>query len=380
MDPYERKKKYYKQSLAYDPEYSLQYVQPNQQYNARKHAYSVDHRHVQRQQHAQQYNNYNNQQQYIPSQQEQAQYHSRQIKQQRKERRKHRQKTAASSSSQSSGDEQYSDKYSKNAPQQREMRRRKARSKNMRDDNHKSPRKSKRSVPNVESKQQHNSNKKRIPHQSTPNAAMNVNGNRQQTRRRRKSKNNADDHQYQQQQKRPVAPRRSPRRSKAPDPQLDFFEYNEVYPHDQIKEKKRRHTTQPDQKNRTRGKPKNRDKRKRKKSSSKQPDTQKTNAKIKKSNHDKLQKGLLANKYVICEKLGKGSYGVVRRIVRKSDGMQFAAKIISKRTMTKQELQENMKEVDILLKVLCCFCMHPCATTCIYCAYAVASSKYCALG
>merc|ERR1712130_399755 len=46
-----------------------------------------------------------------------------------------------------------------------------------------------------------------------------------------------------------------------------------------------------------------------------------------------------------------GNFSVVRRVIRKEDDKEFAAKIISKKTMTQQEIQETHAEVDILFKL-----------------------------
>merc|ERR1712228_312593 len=194
--------------------------------------------------------------------------------------------------------------------------------------------------------------RKRIPHQSTPNAMnVNTNSHKSQSRRRRKSKNNADEPTENKQQ-RPQAPR-SRRRSKSPNPS-NQNEYDETYPNDQqVKEKKRRHTTQPNPNGRSRKKSSHR---KRKKSShrssrSPNPHRNKSAADLTKANHAKLNKGKLAERFIIREKLGRGNFSVVRRVIRKEDDKEFAAKIISKKSMTEQEIQDTHDEVDILAKL-----------------------------
>lgn len=63
------------------------------------------------------------------------------------------------------------------------------------------------------------------------------------------------------------------------------------------------------------------------------------------------QKGKLSQLYVIKKKLGKGNFAVVRLIERKSDGAQFAAKIIKKKNLKPDELATLKDEVEILKKL-----------------------------
>jgi len=63
------------------------------------------------------------------------------------------------------------------------------------------------------------------------------------------------------------------------------------------------------------------------------------------------QRGKLAEKYIILEKLGRGSYAVVRRVKRKSDGKLFAAKIIKKRHLKPIDMRRLHDEVRILQKL-----------------------------
>ncbi len=51
------------------------------------------------------------------------------------------------------------------------------------------------------------------------------------------------------------------------------------------------------------------------------------------------------------EKLGRGNFSVVRRVIRKSDDKEFAAKIISTKTMSQQEIKDTHDEVYILAKL-----------------------------
>ena len=69
------------------------------------------------------------------------------------------------------------------------------------------------------------------------------------------------------------------------------------------------------------------------------------------SNHAKLNKGKLAEAYIIREKLGRGNFSVVRRVVSRENGKEFAAKIISTKSMSDQEVKDTHAEVDILGKV-----------------------------
>jgi len=63
------------------------------------------------------------------------------------------------------------------------------------------------------------------------------------------------------------------------------------------------------------------------------------------------QKGKLAEKYIISEKLGRGNFAVVRRVQRKSDGKEFAAKIIKKKNLKERDMRKLHDEVKILQKL-----------------------------
>ena len=130
------------------------------------------------------------------------------------------------------------------------------------------------------------------------------------------------------------------------------------------RDKKRRHTTQTDTYDRRRannGKyphskspnPRGGGRRGKKQTlKSKSPNPHRKSAgSVAQSSHAKLNKGKLAEKFVIREKLGRGNFSVVRRVIRKEDQKEFAAKIISTRTMSPQEIKDTHDEVDILAKV-----------------------------
>jgi len=63
------------------------------------------------------------------------------------------------------------------------------------------------------------------------------------------------------------------------------------------------------------------------------------------------QKGKLAEKYLIAEKLGRGNFAVVRKVQRKSDGRLFAAKIIKKKNLKERDMRKLHDEVMILQKL-----------------------------
>jgi calcium/calmodulin-dependent protein kinase I len=65
----------------------------------------------------------------------------------------------------------------------------------------------------------------------------------------------------------------------------------------------------------------------------------------------KLKKEEIQKYYDIKEKLGTGSFAVVKRAVRKSDGQQFAIKIIKKSKLNADELAVVHDEVEIMHKV-----------------------------
>jgi len=63
------------------------------------------------------------------------------------------------------------------------------------------------------------------------------------------------------------------------------------------------------------------------------------------------QKGKLAEKYIISEKLGRGNFAVVRKVQRKSDGKLYAAKIIKKKNLKERDMRKLHDEVKILQKL-----------------------------
>jgi len=63
------------------------------------------------------------------------------------------------------------------------------------------------------------------------------------------------------------------------------------------------------------------------------------------------QKGKLAMKYVILDRLGRGNFAVVRKVQRKSDKKYFAAKIIKKKNVKPEDLKKMHDEVRILQKL-----------------------------
>jgi len=65
----------------------------------------------------------------------------------------------------------------------------------------------------------------------------------------------------------------------------------------------------------------------------------------------KLKKDEIAKYYEIKEKLGTGSFAVVKRAVRKSDGKQFAIKVIKKTKLNAEELAVVHDEVEIMHKI-----------------------------
>jgi calcium/calmodulin-dependent protein kinase I len=65
----------------------------------------------------------------------------------------------------------------------------------------------------------------------------------------------------------------------------------------------------------------------------------------------KLKKDEISKYYEIKEKLGTGSFAVVKRAVRKSDGKQFAIKVIKKTKLNAEELAVVHDEVEIMHKI-----------------------------
>lgn len=148
----------------------------------------------------------------------------------------------------------------------------------------------------------------------------------------------------------PVNPERNSRRGSSQNPDRAA-----------TRDKKRRHTTTNDGYNRRKannGKyphsksPHPSGRSGRKKRSSKSPNPHRKSAHdLNAQSHAKLNKGKLAEKFIIREKLGRGNFSVVRRVIRKEDNKEFAAKIISTKTMSPQEIKDTHDEVDILAKV-----------------------------
>lgn len=58
--------------------------------------------------------------------------------------------------------------------------------------------------------------------------------------------------------------------------------------------------------------------------------------------------------YEVLGKLGEGAFGEVHHVVRKSDGLQFALKVLSKKNVTKKVHQEIQRERALLMQ-----CDHP---------------------
>jgi len=66
--------------------------------------------------------------------------------------------------------------------------------------------------------------------------------------------------------------------------------------------------------------------------------------------YSKKNKGRLEEFWDIKQKLGQGSFGTVRKCIRKTDGLEAAVKIIRKRDLNKKELKTLDREADILTK------------------------------
>jgi len=69
------------------------------------------------------------------------------------------------------------------------------------------------------------------------------------------------------------------------------------------------------------------------------------------NNIKKLKKEEIRRYYDIKEQLGKGSFATVKRAVRKSDGKQFAVKIIKKNKLNAEELLVVHDEVEIMHRI-----------------------------
>lgn len=72
----------------------------------------------------------------------------------------------------------------------------------------------------------------------------------------------------------------------------------------------------------------------------------------------KLRKDEIRKFYDVKEKLGTGSFAVVKRAVRKSDGKQFAVKVIKKSKLNAEELAVVHDEVEIMHKINHQNCVH----------------------
>jgi len=66
--------------------------------------------------------------------------------------------------------------------------------------------------------------------------------------------------------------------------------------------------------------------------------------------YGKSSKGRIEEYWDIKEKLGQGSFGTVRKCIRKKDGLVAAVKIIRKRDLNKKELKTLDREAEILTK------------------------------
>jgi len=69
------------------------------------------------------------------------------------------------------------------------------------------------------------------------------------------------------------------------------------------------------------------------------------------NNIKKLRKDEIRKYYDVKEKLGTGSFATVKRAVRKSDGKEFAIKIIKKSKLNSEELAVVHDEVEIMHKI-----------------------------
>lgn len=76
------------------------------------------------------------------------------------------------------------------------------------------------------------------------------------------------------------------------------------------------------------------------------------------NNIKKLKKDEIRKYYDIKEKLGTGSFAVVKRAVRKADGKQFAVKVIKKARLNAEELAVVHDEVEIMHKISHENCVH----------------------
>jgi len=57
-------------------------------------------------------------------------------------------------------------------------------------------------------------------------------------------------------------------------------------------------------------------------------------------------------KYEIGDELGRGAFSIVKRATRKSDGGKFAIKFIGKKFVTKEEMHNLCREIDIMKKLV----------------------------
>lgn len=65
----------------------------------------------------------------------------------------------------------------------------------------------------------------------------------------------------------------------------------------------------------------------------------------------KLRKEEVSKQYDIKQKLGTGSFAVVKMGIRKSDGAKFALKIVKKKNLNQEELATINEEVEIMYKI-----------------------------
>lgn len=69
------------------------------------------------------------------------------------------------------------------------------------------------------------------------------------------------------------------------------------------------------------------------------------------NNIRKLKKGEIEKHYDIKEKLGTGSFAVVKRATSKKDGKDYAIKIVKKKNLNAEELETIHEEVAIMHKI-----------------------------
>lgn len=69
------------------------------------------------------------------------------------------------------------------------------------------------------------------------------------------------------------------------------------------------------------------------------------------NNMRKLRKEEIEKHYDIKEKLGTGSFAVVKRAIRKKNGREYAVKIVKKKNLNPDELITINDEVEIMYKI-----------------------------